>query len=37
MKKVFLLWFGLILISNITFSQFRLDIEIIEIRNNTAF
>jgi uncharacterized protein (DUF2141 family) len=36
MKKVYLLWFGLILISNFAFSQFRLDIEIIEIRSNTG-
>ena len=34
MKKVYLLCLGLILISHLTFSQFKLEIKIIEIRNN---
>ena len=36
MKKIFLLCFVLTLISNFSFSQFKLDIEIMEIRNNTG-
>lgn len=36
MKKVYLLCLGLILISNFTFSQFKLEIIIIEIRNDTG-
>jgi uncharacterized protein (DUF2141 family) len=36
MKKFFLIFFGLILISNFSFSQFKLDVEIIEIKNNTG-
>ena len=36
MKKFFLIFNGLILISNFTFSQLKLDVEIIEIRNNTG-
>jgi hypothetical protein len=34
MKKVSLLCLGLVLISNFTFSQFKLEIKIIEIRND---
>ena len=36
MKKFLLLYFGLTLISNFSFSQCKLDIEIMEIRNNTG-
>lgn len=36
MKKVFLMCFALTLISNLSYSQFKLDIEIKEIRNNTG-
>ena len=36
MKKVFLICFALTLISNLSYSQFNLDIEITEIRNNTG-
>jgi uncharacterized protein (DUF2141 family) len=36
MKKAFLICFGMILMSNHSFSQFKLDVEIMEIRNNTG-
>jgi len=36
MKEFFLISFGLIMISNFTFSQFKLEIEITEIRNDTG-
>jgi uncharacterized protein (DUF2141 family) len=36
MKKIFTVCLGLILFSNVTFSQFRLEIEIVEFRNNTG-
>jgi len=36
MNKVFCICFGLLMISNYSFSQFNLDIEITEIRNNTG-
>jgi uncharacterized protein (DUF2141 family) len=36
MKKIKIICFGFIMISNIGFSQFRLNIEIVEIRNNTG-
>jgi uncharacterized protein (DUF2141 family) len=36
MKKAFLICFGMILMSNHSFSQFKLDVEITEIRNNTG-
>lgn len=36
MKNIIAICFGLTLISNITFSQFKLDIEITEIKNNTG-
>jgi uncharacterized protein (DUF2141 family) len=36
MNKVFSICFGLLMISNFSFSQFKLDIEITEIRNNTG-
>jgi uncharacterized protein (DUF2141 family) len=36
MKKTILFCFGLLLMPDITFSQLRLDIEIVEIRNNTG-
>jgi uncharacterized protein (DUF2141 family) len=36
MKKVFFMCFALNLISNFSYSQFNLDVEITEIRNNTG-
>ena len=36
MKRLRIFCYGLILISNCSFSQMKLDIEIIEIRNNTG-
>jgi uncharacterized protein (DUF2141 family) len=36
MNRVLNICHGFILISNLTFSQFKLDIEIVEIRNNTG-
>ena len=36
MKKVFLVCFALTLISDFSYSQFNLDVEITEIRNNTG-
>jgi uncharacterized protein (DUF2141 family) len=36
MKKLYLIILGLILISNFSFPQFKLDIEITGIRNNTG-
>ncbi len=36
MKRINALSLGFILISNFTFSQLKLEIEIVEIRNNTA-
>jgi uncharacterized protein (DUF2141 family) len=36
MKKFILIFFGFILFSNFSFSQFKLDVEIIEIKNNTG-
>ena len=36
MNRVLNICLGFILISNLTFSQFKLDIEIVEIRNNTG-
>jgi uncharacterized protein (DUF2141 family) len=36
MKKLYLISLGIILISNFSFSQFKLDIEITGIRNNTG-
>jgi uncharacterized protein (DUF2141 family) len=36
MNKFFIFFFSLILISNCSFSQLKLDVEIIDIRNNTG-
>jgi uncharacterized protein (DUF2141 family) len=36
MKRINAIFWGLIMISNLTFSQIRLDIEIVEIRNSTG-
>ena len=36
MKRLRIFYYGLILISNCSFSQMKLDIEIIELRNNTG-
>ena len=36
MKKFFLICMGMILISDYSFCQFRLDVEITEIKNNTG-
>ena len=36
MKRLFIFCFGLILFSNCSFSQIKLDIDIIDIRNNTG-
>jgi uncharacterized protein (DUF2141 family) len=36
MKKTILICFGFLMMSEISFPQFRLDIEIVEIRNNTG-
>jgi hypothetical protein len=36
MKRFYSICLGFIMISNICFSQFKLDIEIVNIRNNTG-
>jgi uncharacterized protein (DUF2141 family) len=36
MKKMYIICLGLIMVSNLSFSQFRLEIEIAEIKDNTG-